>query len=124
MAAAAMRAFTALVLVVGLVACASPTGLKAGLKVSQEEFGGRWPFTVLDGTLACEKGAWYTFEHDGTKYALNGAADSVSELQGYSDLDPIWKPDLTPIAGAPIPGKRMNLTEMLDLAGQQCSEDQ
>ena len=122
-----MRAFTALV--VGLAACASTTGVK----VSQEDFGDEWPFTVSDGTLKCWPGltagtlaeaglGWYTFEHGGTTYSLNSVLlGTVNGFHGWSDIQPIWKHDTrTTTPGAPAPYIRMDISEMVRLAMKQC----
>ena len=115
-----IKALLSMGLLIGVVACGGATGLK----VSQEDFGDEWPFTVPDGELGCEEGAAYTFTHDGTVYALNGMADTWAEVFGYADLDPIWKPRTKPLApGVPAPSyMRMDVSEMFRLAGEQCEE--
>ena len=126
-----MRALATLVLVVGVAACASATGLK----VSQEDFGDEWPFTVPDGTLKCwpelttgnlaEAGlGWYTFEHGGTTYSLNSVLlGTVNGFHGWSDIQEIWKWDMRPFGpwSPGAPGSiRVNISEMVRLAMKQC----
>ncbi len=63
------------------------------VRVTAEEYGEHWPFSVPEGLLRCEGegslGA-VTFEADGVTYALNGTARSLTDLP---DVHPIWLPD-------------------------------
>lgn len=82
----------------------------AGLKVSKEEFGGEWPFTVDSGVVDCAGGQAAIFITGERSYQLNGVARS----RGYAPIDPIWRdnPD--------IPGIKVSVGNMIDLALKQC----
>ncbi len=43
-------------------------------KITAEEFGAAWPFTVDEGTVRCERSGATVFIADGTIYALNTTA--------------------------------------------------
>ena len=62
-------------------------------RITQAEFGDRWPFSVAEGVLRCDgsggTGA-VTFEAGGTVYALNGIARGDKSLP---EVDPIWLAD-------------------------------
>ena len=103
----------------------------AGIRVSEEEFGEDWPFTVPEGTLNCEKGpvdapefSWFTFEHDGTTYALNSVVlGTVGGRKGWSDVQPIWKQYLrTTTPGVPDLKIMVDISPMVRLAMEQCEE--
>ncbi len=76
---------------------AEPTSAPAGF-VRAEDYGDAWPLTVPSGIVDCEDDYAYTFEADGTIYAINGAA----ELRPYNYLDirSIWRdnPDTSLVA--------------------------
>lgn len=70
-----------------------------GCKISREQFGEQWPFTVESGVLGC--GAVESspgvgkvvFEADGsggTFYAINGIAKGFADEQGWHQLEEIW----------------------------------
>jgi hypothetical protein len=62
-------------------------------KITKQELGGEWAFTVDDGVLACDGkngvGA-VTFTSGGKTYALNGAAKQTNK---YEPVDSIWADD-------------------------------
>lgn len=60
-------------------------------KVTQAEYGDRWPFTVPEGTVRCSGTAGagaVTFEAGGRTYAVNGTARTQKT---FPDIDPIWR---------------------------------
>lgn len=61
--------------------------------VHRDDYGDDWPFTVDDGTLACEDGLYVVFRHGDVTYSLNGTAQGVADEMGYVDIDPIWRAD-------------------------------
>ena len=66
----------------------SSTGQRANrIRVTQEQFGDRWPLTVDAGEIECIDGFLLVFHYEDATYALNGAAIS----RGYPEIDPIWK---------------------------------
>jgi hypothetical protein len=72
-------------------------GRQHSARVSQAQFGHRWPLTVDCGVLFCDatgdqggvNGVYFTAP-DGTVYAVNGTARNSGD---YPDIDPIWAPD-------------------------------
>lgn len=67
--------------------------------VEPADFDEPWPLTVDGGTLRCEPPSAVVFTApDGTEYAVNGMAES----QDYADIEPIWRDDPDPPAGADL----------------------
>ncbi len=97
-----------------LAACTSSGGTDLGTnqqQVSSADFGNDWPLTVDSGVLACEGGAAVTFTApDGTTYAVNGTARTVTD---YPDIDPIWAD-----TAGPLPKK--NIGPLIDLGLALC----
>jgi hypothetical protein len=58
------------------------------LKVTEEEFGDSWPFTVPSGAIFCD-GPGAIFYTNDKAFALNGAAN----MQGYLTIDRISRSD-------------------------------
>lgn len=86
------------------------------LDVSRADFGDRWPFTVEDGLLTCQKysgGALQAvvFGLDDVAYAVNGTAKSLTDTIGNweEDISPIWADD------PEIPGAKKNLGPVIDV---------
>lgn len=99
---------TILVLLLTLSGCAQSGN--SGLEVSKGEFGESWPFTVQSGIVDCVDGQAAVFKTGGRSYQLNGFARS----RGYAPIDPIWREN------PEIPGTKVNIGRMIDLALQQC----
>lgn len=59
-------------------------------RISIEDFGDRWPFSVDSGTLSCVSYKAVVFETNGIKYAVNGMAGNKKI---YSKIEAIWKID-------------------------------
>lgn len=76
------------------VGCTTDTPTSDGIRVTQTEYGARWPFTVTDGTLRCYTDRTRQFvvfdTGNGIQYGLNGAARGVG---GFPDSKAIMKPD-------------------------------
>lgn len=83
----------------------------AGVLVTREAFGERWPFTVERGYAACFRGA-AVFRAEGKAYALTGRAAAL----GFDPIDPIWLPN------PDVPGTRISLFPVLNLALEECVE--
>lgn len=62
---------------------------KPGVRITAEEFGDRWPFTVASVELVVDRDAVYV-KVGRTHYALNGLATARGDLDAV-DIDPIWK---------------------------------
>lgn len=82
----------------------------SGLEVSKGEFGESWPFAVESGVVDCVDGQAAIFKTGGRSYQLNGFARS----RGYAPIDPIWREN------PQIPGAKINIGMMIDLALDQC----
>jgi hypothetical protein len=87
-----------------------------------EERGERWPLTVESGKIGCtDEARW--FEHDGTRYGLNGLA---SQDRGYRDLEPIWAIDEELMARLRAAGaepdfvSRISIGTLITKAGKLC----
>ena len=89
----------------------TPIAGAASKRISAEDFGESWPFTVQSGILACKNSA-VTFTTNGTTYAVNGIAGS----RGYADIEPIWEYNWAMLEEL---GKALNVTaeEALAMAG-------
>jgi hypothetical protein len=98
----------AILLLFALLGCGESGN--SGLEVSKGEFRESWPFTVQSGILDCVDGQAAVFKTDGRVYQLNGSARS----RGYAPIDPIWREN------PEIPGTKVNISRMIDLALQQC----
>jgi len=96
------------------VAHAEPT---LSVKVTETEYGDKWPFTVPEGIIYYEpvpypnpkvKLAILTFKVGDKIYALNGLASSRIKQRGYLKIDEIWKPD------PEIPGTKISVSPIID----------
>jgi hypothetical protein len=82
----------------------SPTTTGSGLsaseaKITKQEFGDKWPFTVDEGILACKGTSSFgevTFTANGKTYAVNGAARGTKK---YIPADEIWADNPSPLGG-------------------------
>jgi hypothetical protein len=81
-----------------------------GRLVTKAEFGDEWPFTVDSGYVDCPDGLSAVFRTGSAEFGLNGMATS----RGFAEPDPIRKDD--PI----IPGAKISIGPMIDLARQEC----
>jgi hypothetical protein len=86
--------------------------METGIFVRNTDFGNRWPFTVTHGYLDCIGGS-KIFRSDLTEYGLNGLAVS----KGYKSIDLIWKDN------PEIPGTKINISEMINIACSKKSQD-
>lgn len=78
--------FLTVILVAG---CTTPEKKETGKKITRQEWGASWPFTVDEVYLDCD-GFSVTVKANGTTYAVNGRAKD----QGMgSDLASIWAVD-------------------------------
>lgn len=102
-------------------------------RITQEEFGQAWPFTVQEGMLRCEpevRGEYVlevvTFRAGSKTYAVNGIAKS-KRIDGnpkgkhaYQEIELIWKKD------PQVPGDnitRKNMTPVLDKGLKLCQQN-
>ena len=77
----------------------APTPTAPGF-VHRSDYGEAWPLTIDRGTLRCEPPGTVVFTApDGTQYAVNGMAEGQ---QGLADIEPIWRDDPDPPAGADL----------------------
>ena len=112
------RHVSILAVVVPLMMCAScsrsdgsnPGQAPSGMLVTKADLGGKWPFTVDSGYVDCPDGLSAIFRTGNAEYGLNGMATS----RGFAEPDPIWKDDPT------IPGAKISIGPMIDLARQEC----
>jgi hypothetical protein len=83
-------------------------------KITKQELGKDWAFTVDDGVLACDGkngvGA-VTFTSGGKTYALNGAAKAGNK---YEPVDSIWAEDPS------IKGAKINIGSIIQRGLKLC----
>ncbi len=82
----------------------------AGVLVTRESMGESWPLTVDQAHVECLDGRLAVVHANGMTYALNGTAKS----RGYPAVDPIWR------ANPSIPGTKINIGPLIDIALKQC----
>ena len=84
-------------LILLVVATVSACGLAPNeRRVSRDDYGDGWPFTVEEGLLSCREFSSVVFTVDGTSYGVNGDARARG---GFARLEPIQRertPDLLP----------------------------
>lgn len=83
---------------------------KRGKRVSHDQFGDEWPFTVSAGIVDCTGGQAAVFRVGSKTYQLNGFAKTL----GYEPIDSIWKENPN------NPGTRISIGPMISLALQEC----
>ncbi len=81
-----------------------------GLLVSTD-FGDEWPLKVPYGVVTCEDGAVIFRAPDGTRYAVNGTAQTRTTLP---DFDSIWK------ANSDVKGLKMDIGPVIDRGLELC----
>jgi Protein of unknown function (DUF2511) len=71
-----------------------PERPRAGVEISQADYGERWPFTMSHGSLRCEGAGGIILTVHGKDYAVNGMAGShyapiqaVRHHAGEGDID-------------------------------------
>lgn len=71
-----------------------PDGSHEGVKISQAEYGDRWPFSIEQGRLRCEEAGAVILTANGKDYAVNGMAggryasvQSVLNRTNHSNVD-------------------------------------
>lgn len=79
---------------------------QSSIKVSQEEYGSKWPYTIPYGTLRCEsahvagyKKQYVTLSYAGSTYGINGSAQSSGR---FKPLAEIWR-DNPQYPGSKVP---------------------
>ena len=85
-------------------------GPKRTERVSRQQLGDEWPFTVDDGIIQAEAGVSVTFKARGDVYAVNGLAKG----QGFKDIEPIWADD-------PETGLKKNIGPIIDRGLALCA---
>jgi len=107
-----------LILLLILAGCTAPA--PNATKADFERRGLKWPLTVEQGTLGCEGDAVF-FGHDGTQYAVNGAAS-----REYAPIEPIWRYDdkmnneLAAAGAGNGPKLRVNIGDMISEGLKLC----
>jgi len=83
--------------------------------ISQTQFGFDWPFTVRNGTLACDDGA-VAFRADGTTYALNDAAES----RGLPNASPLIRMQTSAPPSHPLSSIRQDERQKIFRRARSC----
>lgn len=111
---------------ISLFGCGEAGSSSKGKLVSEADFASRgllWPLTVQSGTVGCDADARW-FESGGIRYGLNGTA---TVERGFKEIEPIWADDAkmnSELAAAGVksePLMRVNIGDMIEEAGKQCS---
>jgi hypothetical protein len=103
-----------ILMVIGtLVSCSD--GTTTGRKITKQELGNSWPFSVDEGIIGCENSAIY-FEANDKKYPINGVAKSIY----MNDINEIWLLDdeLNKIEKTQM--WRKDLSKILELGKAEC----
>jgi len=68
---------------------------QSSVKVTQEEYGSKWPYTIPSGSLRCERALvagynkqYVTLSYAGSTYGINGSAQSTGR---FKPLAAIWR---------------------------------
>jgi hypothetical protein len=83
-------------------------------KISKQEFGSDWPFTVDEGILACKGSrgvAEVVFTANGLSYAVNGTAKGAKK---YRPVEEVWAENPS------LPGTKKNLSSIIDRGLKLC----
>jgi len=74
------------------------------VRVTESEYGDKWPLTVDSGEIECIDDYFIVFHvTNGKTYALNGAATS----RGFPEIDPIWRDNPN------LPGIKINIGPLI-----------
>jgi hypothetical protein len=92
-------------LAIVLIGCSGGT---EPIKVTQAEYGERWPFTVSEGIIDCVSRSDVVMKVGEDVYAVNGTARSKVRSRLYKDLAEIWRNQPAGLEGkVPIPDELM-----------------
>ena len=85
-------------IIVAFIIAATALAAPSSIRVTEAEFGDKWPFTVSDGVIIYESLklqsrtlAILTFKVGEKVYALNGIASGRAKTAGYLPIEEIWK---------------------------------
>ena len=104
--------FTAL-LAVGLAGCGADEKIQ---RLTSQEYGAAWPFTVSSVDLLCDGPSPKALARidNGTIYALNGSARAIAKERGWADGQEITKADSS------MPGVKMDFSDIVQRAQALC----
>ena len=104
--------FTAL-LAVGLAGCGAEEKTQ---RLTSQEYGAAWPFTVSSVDLLCDGASPKALARvdNGTIYALSGSARSIAKERGWADGRDITKADTS------MPGVKMDYSDIVQRAQALC----
>jgi hypothetical protein len=109
-----LKSFFASLVVLFVTGCSSST---VGLAVTKGEMGDDWPLTIDEGLVSCDgTKAWgrLYFEHDGRRFAINGAA--LMDEAKTPDIDTSgWL-----VPNPRIQGSFKSLDSLMDKARSDC----
>ena len=83
-------------------------------KISKQEFGNDWPFTVDEGILACKGSGGVgevVFTANGASYAVNGVAKGTKK---YRPIEEVWAENPT------VPGTKKNIGPIIERGLKLC----
>ena len=84
------------------------------IKISRQEFGEDWPFTLDEGILACKGGGGageVVFTANGASYAVNGVAKGTKK---YRPIEEVWADNSS------LPGTKKNIGSIIERGLKLC----
>ena len=93
------------------LACGAQKTAQKEQRVTRDELGNSWPFTLSEGTLTCPGGQEVVFTANGQTYPINAVAASSKK---YAEIDAIWAAD--PLA----PGTRKDIGPLMARGAKLC----
>ncbi|MGN8344369.1 DUF2511 domain-containing protein [Pseudomonas sp. SMV71] len=111
-----MKRTTFSILVFAMLASGASDANEKSQKVSSQDYGDAWPFTVDSVDLLCDGPSPKALvkTSDGTVYALSGSARSQAKDRGWSDGREITKPDPA------MPSVKMDYSNIVQRAQALC----
>ena len=93
---------------------ANPTLSANETRITKQEFGDAWPFTVDEGILTCKGSGGLgavVFTANGKTYGVNGIARGMKK---YDEIDQIWAPHQS------IPGAKKDIGQIIQRGLSLC----
>ena len=80
-----------------------------GVRITRDEYGEKWPFTVDEGILNCEIASAVVLRVGGTTYGVNGLG-----ANRYGPIDPIWRDHPSAAEDPRFKGRKVNMGPIID----------
>jgi hypothetical protein len=86
----------------------------SGVEVTRQQYGEAWPFTVERGVVDCDARGAALFQTRSPDVTGTWALTGFAQSRGYPPVDRFWRDNPR------IPGTKVPLTPITNLALQQC----